>query len=284
MSAAITTSMTLTGAAVIMFTAACSHDERARPISSHAEPAKQEQRTMTPQDSRTGKAQQFLEGNRPVLGRVEAVTSGQIKVDIGEVQPRFIPVKPAQEKHFADIQPGDDLIIVLNAENLLVDYHPLNQPGGPHRVIYGQIAQNLPIGQDTVVIKDDQGQEQSFQVRPLARSKLAAIQVGAPAMFLIDETSKVADATFASQHAAQRAQERPEHKSPIKGAHRQVDGTVSQPLHADRITIQTAEGERPFEVHQVVQEKLAKLGKGESVILLVDKEDKVIDVAIPPQR
>ena len=40
--------------------------------------------------------------------------------------------------------------------------------------------------------------------------------------------------------------------------------------------------ERPFEVRGVIHDKLSNLRKGESVILLVDKEDKVIDVAVPP--
>jgi hypothetical protein len=284
MNAAIKTSITVACFATALFTVSCSHSDRTRTLSTHAEPAKDQPHAAIPQNKETGHAQQFLEGNRPVLGKVVAIHSGQLKVDIGEVQPRFIPLKPAEEKRLPEIQAGDDLIIVLNAENMLVDYHPLNQPGGPHHVIYGRIAQNLPIGQDMVVIRDDSDREQSFEVRPLARSKLAAIQIGAPAVFLIDETNKVADATFASTQAARSAHKDAEHKSPIKGAHRQVDGTVSEPLSANRITIQTAQGERPFEVHQVVQDKLAKLNKGETVILLVDKEDKVIDVAVPPQR
>lgn len=273
-------SIVASGFLMASLVAACSHDaDRSRTMSSHAQSASSEQQTSTP--AQTGAAGAFIEGNRPVLGRVEAVTSGQIKVDIGEVQPRFIPLKPAKEKHFAsDIKEGDDLILVLNAENLLVDYHPLNHAGGQHRIIYGQIASNLPIGQDKVVIRDDQGKEHSFLVRSQARSKLAAINVGAPAVFLLDETNKVSDATFASKDAAERATGL---RSPIKGANRQVDGTIVEPLQSQRITIKTVQGEHPYEVHQVIQEQVSKLTKGDAVILLVDNEDKVIDVAVPPQ-
>ncbi len=61
-----------------------------------------------------------------------------------------------------------------------------------------------------------------------------------------------------------------------------MDGTVVEPLHGDRITIKTGDGERPFEVRELMQERLSKLSKGESVVLLVDNENKVVDIAVPP--
>jgi hypothetical protein len=227
---------------------------------------------------------QLLQGNRAVLGKVEAVTSEQIKVNIGEVQPRFLPLSQAKEKNFPPIKTGDDLIIVLSGQNLIVDYHPLDYPSSSHTILRGEIAQNLPIGQDRVVIKEAGGKEESFEIRSQARSKIAAIPVGLASVFLLDETGKVIDATFVDINASKQADKQPDLKSPIKGAHRQIDGTVVEPLTADRITIRTGEGsERPFEVRGVIHEKLSNLRKGESVILLVDKDNKVIDVAIPPR-
>ena len=226
--------------------------------------------------------QQLLQGNQAVLGKVEAVTSDQIKVNIGEVQPRFLPLAQAKQKNFPDIKAGDDLIIVVNGQNLIVDYHPLDFPSSSHRIVKGQIASNMPIGHDKVVIKQEGGKEESFEVRSQVRSKIASIPVGTPAVFLIDETNQVADGTFANMQAVKEAHKQPENKSPIKGANRQVDGTVVEPLRADKITIKTGDGERPFEVREVIHDKIAKLAKGDSVILLVDNENKVVDVAIPP--
>jgi hypothetical protein len=235
---------------------------------------------------RDEQGQEVLKGSKTVLGKVEAVTSDQVKVNIGEVQPRFLPLKQAQEKHFPDIKEGDDLIITVNEQNLLVDYHPLDIPPGDHKVVRGSIADDLPIGQDRVVIKGEDGQQQSYEVRSQARSKLAAIQIGAPAIFLLDETNKVADVQFANVGAAKSVHNQPEGtggKSSIKGANRKVNGTVVEPLHADRITIKTHDGERPFEVRDVMHDRISKLQKGESVILMVDNENKVVDVAVPPQ-
>lgn len=226
--------------------------------------------------------QQLLQGDRAVLGKVEAVTSDQIKVNIGEVQPRFLPLSQAKEKGFPEIKAGDDLVITVNGQNLIVDYHPLDAPEGHHKVVRGKIADDMPIGQDRVVIKEDNGKESSFAVRSQARSKIASIPVGAPALFLIDETNKVTDGTFASMDGIKGQPADTAHKSSIKGANRQVDGTVVEPLHADKITIKTREGERPFEVREVMHDRISKLRKGESVILLVDNENKVIDIAVPP--
>ncbi len=230
--------------------------------------------------------EQLLPGNQTILGKVEAVTSEQIKIDIGEVQPRFLPLKQAQEKHFPTIKPGDDLVVIVNEQNLIVDFHPLDFPSS-HKVVRGNIVGNMPVGHDLVVIKDTDGKEQSFKVRSQVRSKLASIPVGTPALFLLDETNQVTDATFASLSAAKDAHKNPENKSPIKGANRQVDGTVVEPLRADRITLKTGDAERPFEVRDVVREmihdKISKLQKGESVILLVDSENKVVDIAVPPR-
>ena len=229
--------------------------------------------------------EQLLQGNQAVLGTVEAVTSDQIKVNIGEVQPRFLPLSQAKEKGFSEIKPGDALIITVNGQNLIVDYHPLDAASSSHhKIVRGTIADDMPIGQEKVVIKEDNGKESSFEVRSQARSKIASIPIGTPALFLVDETNKIADGTFASLEAIKGQPSDTAHKSSIKGANRQVDGTVVKPLQADKITIKTKEGERPFEVREVMHDRISKLQKGESVILLVDNENKVVDVAVPPQK
>ena len=40
----------------------------------------------------------FLPGERLVLGTVEAIEGGMIRINIGELEPRFIPIKGASEK------------------------------------------------------------------------------------------------------------------------------------------------------------------------------------------
>ena len=153
----------------------------------------------TPASEDKQASEQLAKGQRSVIGTVLAITSDQIKVDVGEVQPRFLPLKQAKQKSFARINEGDDLVITLNEQNLIVDFHPLTDGPGDtaaqHKIIRGEIAQALVTGQESVVIKAS-GTEQTFPIRSQVRSKVAAIPIGASAIFLIDETNQVADVAF----------------------------------------------------------------------------------------
>jgi len=228
-------------------------------------------------------ADTLLKGNRSVLAKVLAISSDQIKVDVGEVQPRFLPLKQAGQKGFPSLAEGDDLVVVLNEQNLLVDYHPVDGELSAHTVIRGEIAQNLPVGQESVVVRSA-GEERSYQIRSQARSKVAAIATGATAIFLLDETNQIADVALSTRQDGRHSGSRPGGMSPIKGAHTQVDGTVVSPLNADRITLRTStHAEQPFEVRDTTRHKLESLRTGDAVILLIDTDNKVIDVAIPPR-
>jgi hypothetical protein len=163
-----------------------------------------------------------LKGERRVMGTVEEVKGDQAKVNTGEVQPRFIPLKPSREKGLPEIHEGDKIEITLNDQNLIVDYHLVDGSGHPqagheHQVVKGQIAKPLVVGHDEAVIKTKDGQEKTFEIRSQARSKVASVPVGIDAVFLLDETNKIVDVNFKDEAAAKRAGEVPHKKSPIKG-------------------------------------------------------------------
>lgn len=150
-----------------------------------------------------GKESALLAGDRLVIGTVEAIKGNQVEVDTGEVQPRFIPLKQAQEKGFS-LKEGDGLEITVNDQNLLVDFHPIGE-GGHHRIVQGRIDQPLTIGHEEAVIRTDEGKEEHYAVRSQARSKVASIPIGVEAVFLVDETNEIADVTFGSKEAVDRA-------------------------------------------------------------------------------
>ncbi len=238
-------------------------------------------------------SEQLAKGQRNVIGSVLAIVSDQIKVDVGEVQPRFLPLKPAKQKSFTPIQEGDDLIITLNEQNLIVDFHPVTDAetdtAAEHRIIRGEIAQALVTGQESVVIKS-RGKEQTFPIRSQARSKVAAIPIGVGAIFLIDETNQVSDVAIKNPDKGIGSQHEKQHQeaalTPAKNPHERVNGTIVIPIGDthNQITVRTAGGvDQTYEVREFPQKKLATLKKGEQVVLLVDTEKKVIDVAIPPQ-
>jgi hypothetical protein len=231
-----------------------------------------------------------LQGQRQVMGTVEEIKSDQIRVNTGEVQPRYIPLNQAKEKGLPEIKKGDALEITVNDQNLIVDYHLVNDSGQPmeaakHQIVKGQIAQPLVIGHDEAVIRTEDGKELSYVIRSQARSKMASIPIGTEATFMIDETNKIVDVNFSNKEAVSRAGEMPDKKSPLKGAQRRVLGTVVAPMAENQITVRTPDGkEKPYEVRSLMKDKMGKLSKGETVVLLIDGDNKVVDVAIPPQE
>ena len=79
----------------------------------------------------------MLQGERHVMGTVEEIKSDQIRVNTGEVQPRYIPLNQAKEKGLPEIKKGDALEITLNDQNLIVDYHLVTDSGQPLDHVYG---------------------------------------------------------------------------------------------------------------------------------------------------
>jgi hypothetical protein len=142
----------------------------------------------------------------------------------------------------------------------------------------------LDTGHDKAVIKTPDGKEQSHLVRPVARSKVASIPVGADAVFLIDELDKIVDVTFASAEAAHRAAEQGQLKSPLKGNLSRVVGSIVETLKDDKVAIRAEDGTvSSYEVRPLAQRSLQTLSRGDLAVLLVDDEGKVTDVAIPPR-
>jgi translation initiation factor IF-1 len=229
----------------------------------------------------------LLQGERHVKGTVEQIKGAHIQLNTGEAEPRFIPLKGATEKGFPEIKVGDVIELTINDQNLLVDYHLLDESGQPighkHHILKGQIAQPLVIGHDRVLIRTEDDKETSYKIRTQARSKMASIPVGADAVFMVDETNMIVDVNFASKEAAERAGQMPEQKSPIKHAQQRILGTVVNPLHENRITVRTREGqEQDFEVRPSMRKQIGALPKGEAIVLLIDGDNQVADVAVPP--
>jgi hypothetical protein len=100
---------------------------------------------------------------------------------------------------------------------------------------------------------------------------------------MVDETRQIVNVNFASKEAAEQAGQMPEQKSSLKGAQQRVLGTVVNPLEDNRVTIRTVDGqEQPFEVRPSMRKRMASLPKGEKVVLLIDGDNQVADVAVPP--
>jgi hypothetical protein len=227
---------------------------------------------------------QLFSGDRVVLGTVEDVRSDQARINIGEVEPRYLPMNVRKDKRLPELKKGDLVEITVNDQNLLVDVHIAGE-SGHHRVIRGQLAGPLETGHDKAVIRTTDGKEESHLVRPVARSKVASIPVGADVIFLIDELNKIVDVTMGTTESVQRAAELGQKKSPLKGNLSQVTGKILKPLKDNTIVIYTEDGkEHSYQVRPLIQPRLATLSKGDAAVLLVDDENKVTDVAFVSDR
>jgi translation initiation factor IF-1 len=227
---------------------------------------------------------QLLPGNRILLGTVEEVRSDQAKVNTGEGQPRYIPMNVRKDKGLPELRKGDLVEITVNDQNLLVDVHKAGE-SGHHVVVRGQLAGPMESGHDKAVIRTKDGKEESHLVRPVARSKVASIPVGADVTFLIDELDKIVDVTMGTAESVHHAAELGQQKSPLKGNLNRIVGVVLKALNDNAISVRTEDGkEHTYEVRPLIQPRLAKLSKGDAVVLLVDDENKVTDVSFVPGK
>ena len=225
---------------------------------------------------------QTLPGNRVLLGTVEDIRSDQAKINIGEEQPRYIPMNVRKDKGLPELQVGDLIEITINDQNLLVDVHKAGE-ASHHRVVRGRLAEPMPTGHDKAVIRTTEGKEETHLIRPVAKSKVASIPVGADATFLINELDKIVDVTMGGVESVHRAADLGQQKSPLKGNLEQVTGKILKPLKNNIIVIQTEDGkEHSYQVRSLIQPRLATLSKGDAAVLLVDAENKVTDVAFQP--
>jgi len=214
---------------------------------------------------------------------VEDIRGEQARIDTGELQPRFIPLGVRKAKGLPDLKKGDRVELTVNDQNLLVDVHLIGE-SSHHRVIQGQLAEPLVTGHDRAVLRTTRGKEESYGIRPVARSKVASVPVGVDAVFLIDEMERIVDVTFGSKEAVHRAAELWQKKSPLKGNLERIAGVILMPLDQNKVVIRTDDGkEQQYQVRPFVQQRLKPLSKGEAVVLLVDEENMVGDVAIPPR-
>lgn len=163
-------------------------------------------------------------GHRILIGTLGSVSADIVKVNTGELMPHVLSLKEAKDKGLPPLRKGEQLQIVVNDQNIVMDYHPAGH-GMWHRIIRGQLAQPLPVGQEWAVIRTDEGKAEAFHVRQLARAKVGAIPINVSAVFLTDKGNKIIDATFGSEDAIRRKAGEWK-RSPPKAPYRRVEGIV----------------------------------------------------------
>lgn len=228
----------------------------------------QEQVITQPTDSN-------IPGDRLVAGRIVSIRGNQMEIDIGTVKSLYVPLRPARVKG-QTFEVGQPIIVTLNDHNAVVDYHHPNERSD-HHVVRGKLTTPLTVGLDKAVIETEQGTK-TFMVTDRAKGKLTAIPVGVDAFFLADESGKLVDAQLASAEAVHESAHN--NKARIKGAHEQVRAIYQGKGGGDRLKIaeQGKEREVPF---RPPLEKLDRLKPGQDIVLLMDDQGYVLEIATP---
>ncbi len=216
-----------------------------------------------------------LPGNRLVTGRIVSIRSNQIEIDIGNVKSLYVPLRPAQVKG-QTFEVGQPIIVTLNDHNAVVDYHHPNERSD-HQIVRGRLTTPLTVGLDKAVIETKDGTK-TYVVNDRAKGKLAAIPVGVDAFFLADESGQLVDAQFASAEAVRESGQN--NKARIKGAHEQVKAVFKGQGGEGKLKIaeEGREREVPF---RPPLEKLDRLKPGQDVVLLMDDQGYVLEIATP---
>lgn len=223
----------------------------------------------------TEPTQNQLPGNRLVTGRILSIRSNQMEIDIGNVKSLYVPLRPAQVKG-QTFEVGQPIIVTLNDHNAVVDYHHPNERSD-HQVLHGRLTTPLTVGLDKAVIETKDGTK-TLMVTDRAKGKLAAIPVGVDAYFLADESGQLVDAQLASSEAVRESGQN--NKARIKGAHEQVRATFKGQGGEGKLKIAEAGKEREVPFRPPL-EKLDRLKPGQDVVLLMDDQGYVLEIATP---
>lgn len=223
----------------------------------------------------TEPTQNQLPGNRLVTGRILSIRSNQMEIDIGNVKSLYVPLRPAQVKG-QTFEVGQPIIVTLNDHNAVVDYHHPNERSD-HQVLHGRLTTPLTVGLDKAVIETKDGTK-TLMVTDRAKGKLAAIPVGVDAYFLADESGQLVDAQLASTEAVRESGQN--NKARIKGAHEQVRATFQGQGGEGKLKIAEAGKEREVPFRPPL-EKLDRLKPGQDVVLLMDDQGYVLEIATP---
>ena len=216
-----------------------------------------------------------LAGDRLVTGRIMSIRGNQIEIDIGTVEPLYVPLRPARVKG-QTFEVGQPIIVTMNDHNAVVDYHHPNERSD-HQVIRGKLTTPLTVGLNKAVIETSQGTK-TFMVTERAKGKLTTIPVGVEAFFLADETGKLVDAQLAGGDAVRESAHN--NKARIKGAHEQVRATFKGKGSEDTLKIAEQGKEREVPFRPPLQ-KLDHLKPGQDVVLLMDEQGYVLEIATP---
>lgn len=140
----------------------------------------------------TGLTAGSLYKHMPVTGVVAKIRSGMVfvRIPVGFL-PRTISPNKADRVGLHEVQPGDAVVLWVDAGNVLLDVHKKDAPPGEHRIIPGNLNYADPYWTE-IKLSTPEGTS-TFDVDALAGSKLSVFQEGAAVAVELDADNVMID-------------------------------------------------------------------------------------------
>ena len=136
----------------------------------------------------------LLEDEQLLLGTVEEIRGPEVRVNTGDLMPRYLSFRQAGDKHPTTPRAGDTLLLIVNDQNTVIEYHLFGE-GEWHILVKGKLLKPLPMEQYWALIQFHNGTVKTTPIDAGVWNKVAALPVGTPATFLLDNTHTVIDVT-----------------------------------------------------------------------------------------
>lgn len=108
-----------------------------------------------------------------------------------ESRPRVVSMKKAERMGLAKAKVGDEVLLTVGEENVLLDIHLKGMPEAGHRLVVGKLSYSDPLW-EVIEISTGEG-TQAFAVEPEAGSKLSVLKEGDRVRAELDEDNVVVD-------------------------------------------------------------------------------------------
>ena len=135
---------------------------------------------------------QLVENERLLLGVVEEIRAQEVRVNTGDLMPRFVSLRQAGDKHRTTPRVGDTLLLIVNDQNNVIQYHLYGEDEW-HVLVKGKLLKPVPRDQNWALIQFQNGRVKTTPIDSAVWNKMAALPVGALATFLLDNTHSIID-------------------------------------------------------------------------------------------
>jgi hypothetical protein len=127
-------------------------------------------------------------GQREVLATVKKINGVLVSVKTEVGTTRYFTVKKAEQKGIQTINPGDSMLLVIDAGNQIVDIE------GPqrHRSVTANV-EHYRRSDKMMTVRMEDGSSERYELKEPAVPKLAAVKEGRRITFEIDEQNRVID-------------------------------------------------------------------------------------------